>query len=1004
MGMFDNVDVQVNGPAAISKTLATYTTVILKPNVIDTRNVLTQSMMSSRNTKYVIKWNYVLDSDIIIPDGCLIEFDGGSIANEEGKNFTLTGDNTTLIYNQSIDDVIKDVQLLGTFDYGIHAEADEEDITEVHDKLKFADKDYDAENFSGLGRVYLRKNIVDGKNILTSEAVNKPNTIYVIQYDFDLNGAEITIPEGCVLKFEGGSLRNGTLHTNECEVYSSHRCFYNVVTDQTVINPTLYGVSPTNEDNDYTLLTEYTPNARSYNFESAIYKSSRTFNLGSYNEETGEIIHYSPNIVGKPSFRLVSTEDIPVCVFVCRDNIIDIDAISTDSRTTPSEYNTAKWDNQNNIGMMAIQWYHVRCSIKTISRCAQGFMCYADNGGFAWNSMDILQIDAAQHSFVIKSKNRGWLNANELSNMTCIFNTGTAVGGSGTYDQITVISDGEYPTQGGWAFYNVAIELHSNNVLGLPAYFLNLNTGNGASLEGKFYGSRIELQNATMMYVDDTATSKIEIDYSLLMNTSSHYVLNQDGDYNCRYGVLSLLEYTEIEDNKNDVILNSGISYGKYYCTASLIHNSSHQEFSTYYNYSCRVLRVHRGDYIRVLGTGGLEVQFANSEMLKVSDLAGLIRIYGNGCRLVQYSPYDYLTKNTDNATISIKVLSDDISYMYLMYLPSYNAEFVVEMNGSAEMVSMFPYDMFHTSLAKGAVRTNVLADTALRYGDGTIDYFRTSGSIGTTTAKASCDAGSTLLNVTDNNIYVDDIISINGTKYKVIARTNTTITIDGTVEGALVEAPIEFVQPEYLNIDDAIRGGVGDTLPVNHVDGYEFFFTPTNTKLVFHDGFWYTCDGDKVNVTQTSVAVKSPMKYYTPQGLKGDGTKTAYMILIPEGMRDKDVLVVSAFLNLKVYESISYPSSFFGSDEVPDAQICNNIIDPGADEGRHEVGSTYHIPSNATALYVSRSGDYRELPPVLLLFEVEQKQGSMKFDTATNKPLWWDGTNWVDATGQVVS
>ena len=41
--------------------------------------------------------------------------------------------------------------------------------------------------------------------------INKENTIYEIRYDFDLNGTEITIPEGCVLDFQGGSISNGTV-------------------------------------------------------------------------------------------------------------------------------------------------------------------------------------------------------------------------------------------------------------------------------------------------------------------------------------------------------------------------------------------------------------------------------------------------------------------------------------------------------------------------------------------------------------------------------------------------------------------------------------------------------------------------------------------------------------------------------------------------------------------------------------------------------------------------
>ena len=52
---------------------------------------------------------------------------------------------------------------------------------------------------------------ISEKNVLTQDMINKTNTIYEIRYDFDLNEKEINIPEGCILKFEGGSINNGTL-------------------------------------------------------------------------------------------------------------------------------------------------------------------------------------------------------------------------------------------------------------------------------------------------------------------------------------------------------------------------------------------------------------------------------------------------------------------------------------------------------------------------------------------------------------------------------------------------------------------------------------------------------------------------------------------------------------------------------------------------------------------------------------------------------------------------
>ena len=75
-------------------------------------------------------------------------------------------------------------------------------------------KTHTPETYSGMGRVILRKNMVNGVNVLTQEIINQANTVYEIRYDFDLNDAEITIPEGCVLDFQGGSLNNGSINSN----------------------------------------------------------------------------------------------------------------------------------------------------------------------------------------------------------------------------------------------------------------------------------------------------------------------------------------------------------------------------------------------------------------------------------------------------------------------------------------------------------------------------------------------------------------------------------------------------------------------------------------------------------------------------------------------------------------------------------------------------------------------------------------------------------------------
>ena len=93
---------------------------------------------------------------------------------------------------------------------------DEEDITVTDNQtLKLKDKEYAPKDYSGMGRVYLRKHYVNGVNTLTQHMMRKPNTIYIIQYDYCLAEQTIEVPENCVLDFQGGSLRNGIIVANK---------------------------------------------------------------------------------------------------------------------------------------------------------------------------------------------------------------------------------------------------------------------------------------------------------------------------------------------------------------------------------------------------------------------------------------------------------------------------------------------------------------------------------------------------------------------------------------------------------------------------------------------------------------------------------------------------------------------------------------------------------------------------------------------------------------------
>lgn len=143
-------------------------------------------------------------------------------------------------------DGVKWIELIPKSDFVVNNEItnspDEEDLTSVNDKLKLKNKVYSPAEFSGLGRTYLRKNITGNKNILTQDMINTGNTIYIIQYDYDLNGSSINIPDNCVLKFEGGSLSNGSINFNSTYIEDENidNIFINVKGNGTVTNDTIY--------------------------------------------------------------------------------------------------------------------------------------------------------------------------------------------------------------------------------------------------------------------------------------------------------------------------------------------------------------------------------------------------------------------------------------------------------------------------------------------------------------------------------------------------------------------------------------------------------------------------------------------------------------------------------------------------------------------------------------------------------------------------------------------
>ena len=142
---------------------------------------------------------------------------------KDGEWKTYHNESLSLAHYENPNDWVLDdgiTKVIG--DVNIENNPDYEDLTEAGDgTIKFADKEYNKGSFSGLGRIYLRKNIVNGVNVLTQDMILKENTRYIIQYDYDLQGKDIPMPKGCVLCFDGGCLSNGTLILNKTAIMAS---------------------------------------------------------------------------------------------------------------------------------------------------------------------------------------------------------------------------------------------------------------------------------------------------------------------------------------------------------------------------------------------------------------------------------------------------------------------------------------------------------------------------------------------------------------------------------------------------------------------------------------------------------------------------------------------------------------------------------------------------------------------------------------------------------------
>lgn len=134
----------------------------------------------------------------------------------------------------------------------------------VQNSLQIADnsdhRPYNSSNPDGMGYLVLKKNKT------FASQVTDTNTIYEIRYDFNLNSATVVIPSGCVLKFNGGKVSNGTIvgrktiiNWDNEKIFGANLYLSGVFSSE--LNPIMFGVLTSNSNSAFSVLENTHKNA-----------------------------------------------------------------------------------------------------------------------------------------------------------------------------------------------------------------------------------------------------------------------------------------------------------------------------------------------------------------------------------------------------------------------------------------------------------------------------------------------------------------------------------------------------------------------------------------------------------------------------------------------------------------------------------------------------------------------------------------------------------------------
>ncbi len=115
--------------------------------------------------------------------------------------------------------------------------------------------------------------IVIKNNVSVQSQFNSPNTVYIVSDVIDLKKSKVTLPRNSVLRFEGGSLNNGTIKYNNTFIDGRYmiNCQCSGTLSNDVITPHMYGAHGDGKNDDGDAIQQAISSGKQVLFKRASY-------------------------------------------------------------------------------------------------------------------------------------------------------------------------------------------------------------------------------------------------------------------------------------------------------------------------------------------------------------------------------------------------------------------------------------------------------------------------------------------------------------------------------------------------------------------------------------------------------------------------------------------------------------------------------------------------------------------------------------------------------------